>query len=366
MSRERFNHDLLLSADDVAAMRAAFPLVADALDWPALREQFLVHERAARTAKSASRRRGITALLAVLAALWLAALEPHLDVERYGPHAVLLLTLAIAALGILGTISGNHVLIGARKEHWLHHRAAAERLRQLHFQTLVRRARAFAAAPAEAAPAMQERQATLDLVAASLAPGHSNIVDAIIEDLGDAGCWLVRETNDPDHQAASPQALAELFAAYARLRFRHQYDYATKMLSPGPGFWPPQPAGQARRINQASFALIFLVVLCHIFEVVLQSVRPVGTAWLVPTMQTISILSALTVLALRVLEAGTGAGAEVARLRNYRGEVCEFSRRFDAATDTPKRIALMERMEEASYRELRDFLTTHAEASFVM
>jgi hypothetical protein len=46
----------------------------------------------------------------------------------------------VAMLGLAGVILGSSILLGDRKERWLHHRAATERLRQLHFQFLVRRA----------------------------------------------------------------------------------------------------------------------------------------------------------------------------------------------------------------------------------
>jgi hypothetical protein len=58
--------------------------------------------------------------------------------------------------------------------------------------------------------------------------------------------------------------------------------------------------------------------------------------------------------------------AEVTRLRNCRGEVEELFRKFETAAEPSARLVLMERLEEVSYRELRDFLTLHDEASFVL
>jgi hypothetical protein len=78
------------------------------------------------------------------------------------------------------------------------------------------------------------------------------------------------------------------------------------------------------------------------------------------------MLAATGALALRVLEDGIRPRAEVTRLRNYRGEVLELYRKFEAAADVSGKISMMERLEELSYRELRDFLTLHHEASFVL
>jgi hypothetical protein len=66
-----------------------------------------------------------------------------------------------------------------------------------------------------------------------------------------------------------------------------------------------------------------------------------GEAWLSPSLQTISMVAALGVLGLRVLEDGLRPRAEVARLRTYRGEVAELFRKFEAAAEAAAKLALM-------------------------
>jgi hypothetical protein len=54
------------------------------------------------------------------------------------------------------------------------------------------------------------------------------------------------------------------------------------------------------------------------------------------------------------------------RYQRYQGEVAEVERQFDAAANPAGKVVALERLEELSYRELRDFLTEHSEASFVL
>lgn len=364
-----FNDDLLLNPGDVERARRVFPAIGDALDWPRLRRVFTPHEREANQSKRRSRKRGVWALVMALLALWLAALEPVL--HELGTAVVLALTGSIAVLGAIGVVLGSGVLMGARKERWLHHRAATERLRQLHFQILVRRAAQFAAAdPTVVAEAVTERERLLDLLERDLKPGVARPIETIIQDVGGAECWRVGERPPVPPSAIRPAVLKELFDAYATLRFQHQEDYAAKKLARGVGLWPWEPAGQAQRIEMTSYSLTLIVVLFHLLAVVVVTLAVTrgssGEEGLGPFLGMVGIWAALAVLALRVLEDGLRPRAEVGRLRLYRGEVEELSRKFKAATEPAAKLALMERLEELSYRELRDFLTLHDEASFVL
>jgi hypothetical protein len=366
-TKSLFNHDLMMNAGDAHAAREMFPAIADVLDWPKLHEAFAPHERAANQAKKQSRRSGVMALAVALAALWLAVLEPTISALVPGQKTLWILTIGVAVLAGAGLVLGSRVLLGGRKERWLHHRAATERLRQLHFQFLIRRARQFAAEDqALAAVAMQERNRALEMLKHNLRKGVAKPVDAIMEDLGGARCWLVDAATSNPAPAIRPAILYDLFRAYTYLRFQHQADYVAKKVAPGIGFWPWEPEGQARRINESAYALTFLVIACNVVAVSVVTVVPAGENWIFQAVQTISMLAAMGALALRVLEDGIRPRLEVTRLRNYRGEVLELFRKFEASTEVSAKLSLMERLEELSYRELRDFLTLHQEASFVL
>lgn len=220
--------------------------------------------------------------------------------------------------------------------------------------------------PENVSNALRNRESLLDALSHELKPGVTNQVDRIIADLGSAECWLVKEPSESGRPEISPPNLSKLFEAYVKLRFQHQIDYATKKLADGNGLWPWEPKGQSNRIQEGSYVLIVVTICSHLLAVVVETLNLAGSNWLGPTMQTVGVMAAMGVLALRVLEDGLRPRAEVARLANYRGEVAELLRKFSAATKPSERLALMERVEEASYRELREFLSLHKEASFVM
>jgi hypothetical protein len=160
--------------------------------------------------------------------------------------------------------------------------------------------------------------------------------------------------------------LDQLLQAYAHLRLREQSEYAGRMLKEGSGLWPKEPKGQEERLSTTGNLLTIWVIFLHLLLAILillfgSQINNVSS-WL----QTFAMIAALWVLGLRVLEDGLRPGLEVARLRRYRGEIAEIQHRFELAADPAAKLSLMERLEELSYRELRDFLTDHREASFVL
>lgn len=194
----------------------------------------------------------------------------------------------------------------------------------------------------------------------------SRPVETIMEDMGGAQCWMVAPSVEDTGGPIQDLVLESILEAYAMLRLRHQADYAGKKLASGEGFWPWEPQGQARRIGQAAFALTVTVVLSSALAVAVVALDPPGSGWITTTTEVIGTLAAMAALALRVLDDGMRPGREVARMRTYRGEILELLGKFEGTRDATKRLALGERMEELSYRELRDFLALHDEASFVL
>jgi hypothetical protein len=91
-----FNHDLLTNTGDVRAAHELFPMIADVLDWPKLREAFAPNERTANLAKTKSRRNGVLALAVALVALWLAVLESGINALFPGRTTPWILTIAVA------------------------------------------------------------------------------------------------------------------------------------------------------------------------------------------------------------------------------------------------------------------------------
>jgi hypothetical protein len=297
----------------------------------------------------------------------LAALDPRIHDLELGASVEWSLGAVAFVLAILGVLLGSQVLRGHSKAEWLHNRAATERLRELHFQWLVRRLPSIAAATdaAEATKLQNERDLLLAHVDDTLKPGVGQPVARIMEDLGGAHCWMVeRRDQSQQLQTAPKERLDQLFQAYAKLRFDHQIEYVAKKLDEGHGLWPWGPRGQAERLRQAGNALTVLVIVLHAMILAVLAFGD-GHSPFVPWLQTVGMMGALTVLALRVLDEGLNPRVDVARYRNYRGEAAELFRQYTAG-DPQAKLAQMERMEELNYRELRDFLTTNDEASFVL
>ena len=366
-ARTVFNHDLLMDAADARSARQVFPAIGDVLDWPKLKEIFAQHELLANRAKRQSRASGMTALLVTLTALWIAVLVPEIHGFLPGTLLLRIIALGLGVLAAVVLIFVSRAFMAAGTESWLHHRAATERLRQLHFQFLVRRARQFTAEGAATKSAtMRERDRMLELLAHDMKPGVTRAAAAIIEDAaGGAGCWLVGSPPAAQIPTARPTALDELFRAYARLRFQHQADYVTKKLAPRAGLWPRQPLSEVRRISAASYGLISVVIVCEVSVLVVLTLGIPGSTSIGAALQAVATLAAFGALAMRMFEDRIRPRSEIMRLRNYRGEVLELLRRFEMAAEPSEKLSLMEEMEEASYREVRDFLTLHHEGHLV-
>ena len=365
-ARTLFNHDLLMDAADARSARQVFPAIGDVLDWPKLKENFAQHELLANRAKRQSRASGMTALVLTLTLLWIAVLVPEIHGILPGTLLFRIVALGAGLIAAIVLIFGSRALMAAGTESWLHHRAATERLRQLHFQFLVRRARQFTAeGVAVKSATMHERDRMLELLAHDMKPGVTRAAAAIIDDAGGVSCWLVGRPTAAQIPTARPAALDELFRAYARLRFQHQADYVTKKLAPRAVLWPRQPLSEARRISAASYGLISVVIVCEVSVLVVLMLGIPGSTSIGAALQAVATLAAFGALAMRMFEDGIRPRSEIMRLRNYRGEVLELLRRFEMAAEPSEKLSLMEDMEEASYREVRDFLTLHHQGHLV-
>jgi hypothetical protein len=361
-----FNHDLLMNPGDVDKARVRYPALADFLDWPVMRKSFAVHEDAAKACKRRFRQYGFRAVFLGVLALSLAAAEPRMHGLPV-PYLDVALSIIVFCLSVSSIFYGHTFMRGQVKEDWLHHRAAAERIRQFHFQWLVRRAFHIAAASSSKAKSdlLEERKKRLISLDDRLEPGREAIIEPISKDFAGREAWLV-EKEERVAGGGAPSVLNELLAAYLQLRFEHQSGFSTKTLSEGKGLWPWQTGGREKRLITLAALLTVLVVIAHLLIAIFAPLFGATNPGLVGWTQTVAMIAALAALGTRVLEDGMRMRADVARYRRYGGEVAELQYRFANATDNASKLALMERLEELSYRELRDFLTDHRDASFLI
>lgn len=369
----RFNDDLLANEGDLERAEHLYPDIVHVLNHPELRQLFSSYDVPANEAKRRSRKAGVAAVILVTASLMLLALEPILRLysEHAGQYQALLkwvehtLVYVSAGLAVAGAIFGLlGVLFRRAKNEWLHRRLMTERLRQFHFQTLVRRIPEIVASlqgDRAVAKFIEQRKAWL----ATFNLRHEGKLNAEFN--------LILEGGDREHFWLHPapkvddETLAKvpenLFKAYRELRIVHQLQYATHRLSEGDTLLPALPRPQAETFSRISMIAVVTIVALHIGigVAVLKQGEMVAT-WLA----SVAIMVAIATLAIRTLEEGLKPEREVERYRHYQFSVLAVRDRFCAASTPREKIQVMEEMERLVFDEMCDFMETHAHARFVM
>jgi hypothetical protein len=142
-----FNNDLLMNdaskagKSDLEKARERFPEIVHVLDCPALREKFAEYEKDANDARKRVRALGFTAVLSVAISLIAIATKPILRPEAEWTHWVGALMELAGLIATIIAVSG--LWLGDWKRQWLESRLMTERLRQWHFQLLIRRGKAL-------------------------------------------------------------------------------------------------------------------------------------------------------------------------------------------------------------------------------
>ena len=367
----RFNDDLLANEGDLESAGQLYPEIVHVLDHPELRHLFSSYDVPANRAKKRSRRFGVWAVICVTLSLWLLAIEPilHLYPEEGAYHALLRwieqslvgVSLAFAVAGALLGFFG--VLFRRAKSEWLLRRLMTERLRQFHFQTLVRRIPEIVASlqgDQAVASFVEQRKAWL----ATFKMRHEGKLKAeltsILEGAERKHFWL-HPTSEVDDETLA-KVPAHLFEAYRTLRITHQLQFASYKLGEEDAFLPSLPRQQAQLFSRIAMVAVLAILALHfgIGAAILWQRGDIGTV-----LTSVAIMVAIFALAVRTLEEGFKPEREVERYRHYYLSVCAISDDFDAASPREK-LRVMEQMERLTSDEMCDFLETHAQARFVM
>jgi hypothetical protein len=407
----KYNSDLLVYCEDREAARREHPEVAHVLIHPELIAAFDRIDDEANGAKNASRTWGfravVMALLSLLggssAVLW----EQAGDGWRIGIAGV------SAVLGVAAAlVAWVGILYGPRKAAWLRNRLRTERLRQFHFQSFVahfkdvvdsvaavrkdeqaklvyetKRASWFQAFCNEYGisgnvnadkPAVAEADKKADTKCKEIIESHRESAPPI---------WVhdhqepqfpkpENDTKDPEHLS---KAYELVFEAYAKFRFEHQISYANHTLRENdepPKHWTwflaiKQPLRVWHlRLKRLWFGAGLALVLLHVVVIlsvffncsrdadvrkVFESCLHVGIVWV-----------ALFAVAARTLADGFALNREIERYEEYRAVCSELYGKFTATTSPEEKFNAMVRMERASFEEMREFLRSNHEASYVM
>jgi hypothetical protein len=361
-----FNNDLLMNDDskrgktDLQRAKELFPEIIHVLDCPALRETFAQYEKDANEARQRVRALGFTAVLSVAVALIAVATKP------IWPHAAWTRwpAILIEVAGVVATITAvSGLWLGDWKRRWLESRLMTERLRQWQFQMLVRRGQQIEASCKNPCAVTEFEKVRTQWLNDFLNSYEGNL-DAKLEHLANEpthiGTWL---HEPPSHYSSHSATLDHVFAAYERLRFDHQRDYAIYKLkkSNDEPFWKflkwPALLQLAALSGASSFCFICALICGHIFGIPEQVELYFNTG---------AIVIALVGAALRAVEEGLGLDKDIERYNDYRGRTSQLCDRFSHTTDAKERLHLMEELELASVDEMKGFLRTHHNARFVL
>jgi hypothetical protein len=363
-----FNDDLLTNPGDLEYAKSQFPEAFHLLDHPDLRSTFATYEKAANKARAWVRWLGFLAVTSGMIALLSAATEPlwhHLKYEEA-------LTVVFELCGLLAAaVAGGSLWLGPWRKRWLESRFMTERLRQWHFQLLVRKGSEIEALLGQPTPKSletfkAERKKLFDGFLHDFVRKLDSRMDTLANDPDFAGDWLHQP---PTNFSNNSRALGHVFEVYRRLRFNHQYDYATHKLSESTDRpiwqflkWPLLRQESAIR-GWGSFCFI-AALLCSIVVIVNRyfEIKPS----IAPYLGGATLSLAIVGIALRTIQDGLGITKDIERYRDYRGKVRRSLLCFEESIDQHKKLRLMEEMELAVVDELRGFLRTHRNAAFVL
>ncbi len=359
-----FNSDIFLTETDREMAKRAFPNVSFALNNPALREIFELHDHRANTAKKRSRRWGVLAVLLATTALVIAASSSLYN--GFGPETTQAVSIVGALCGIAGVSIGYFgVMFRGRKLLWLTDRLATERMRQFHFQHYAAHGGAIlrgARDPAAAEAYLKLRDRDFERFKVNFLSRLEDAFHAMVE-TEDAGGGLLFDFMEDIPPADDPN-LEEYYRAYELLRFQRQLDYCNLLLSERRSVWQHSPARQAKFFS--AFAIMCLGLILAIDSLIFLGAIINLPMLATPIFSVAGIWMAFFALSARTIEEGLQPRTEVERMRQYRIAINRSYDRFRAARTPEEKIEPMVDLENASYEEMLPFLKTNFEARFVM
>ena len=378
----RFNDDLLMAPESRERAEEQYPGVYHLLDHERLREAFRQRNQAANLAKKQSQAAGFWAVFLAALALTVAAVESlwgHLADPI--PRVIALVSALLALVSFL--IAALGLIYGKRKLRWLHARLYTERLRQFHFQTFLWRLPEIVASlgSKEArARFSTQRDQWLEQFNDEFDGGADAQLAQILRPRGMPRIWLHGDASFADEpQVPEGVDLSPVFRAYEKFRFEEQKNYAEYMLRPSnkpdstrarrpwwlwyPGADLPLLAMRTtlRTLWIASFAVIIII---HLGITVSRAAG--GHAFEDAWPHLCIVTAAFLAIAFKTLSEGLALTREIERYEEYESVVDGLRSAFQTATDSHRRVRIMMDMEKASFEEMREFLRSNYEATFIM
>ncbi len=417
LGHDTLNDDLLLYAESQAWAQNRHPHVYPLLVDEELLGQFAERDGLATRNKRVSRAVGFWAVIMALLSLFTTAAEPlwgHTTSPWHLPR-VWSTTLGLigALLGVASVlIAFCGVIHGARKTDWLRDRLITERLRQFHFQTFVfhlDKILDYVTASRNGAPTdaafhafQEEHHACWDDLERTISEWNEKStadLTRLFESLTNFNSyrgpttWLHGDVNNqrkptlPESaRLAATEDLNCVFSAYLDLRIQKQINHVEYTLRhrnhPGPSVdartrmplreWFPGRTLPIRQwhdmLRQFWQANIILLLSLHAFMIATVFVPSLpGPEENSSLLHVSALCLALVAVAARSLKEGFAITGDIERYEAYLADCCELRRQFTAEnTSIDERFAIMVQMEQLAFEEMRDFIRSHLEATFVM
>jgi hypothetical protein len=302
------------------------------------------------------------------------------------------IVIASAALGLLSfLVSAAGLMYGKRKSAWLHARLYTERLRQFHFQSFLWRlpeiAESLRAGESSQAEYRARRDLWFDTFERELKGKSDAQMSALLHPTAVPAIWLHPYTSsggEPVVPDAAGVDLKDVFRAYEVFRFDEQQGYTEFMLRlsnrPNPGkdteprprqttwWWYPgvnQPLSYKRKTLDILW-IVAVAVLVLMHAGVLVSLIGEWHLLAGARAHVVIVWAALLAVAVKTLSEGFALAREIERYEEYRAIVSSLRQAFCAAESPHRKVQIMMEMEKASFEEMRVFLRSHHEATFIM
>lgn len=356
------NDDLLLDEETRNQVRKDRPRAFPIVDWPEMRTLFKEIDQDAIAAKRKVRSQGVLAVWIATSGLVLAAFATWLAAP--GSAAAVLFGIVSTLLLVGGVCLGLlPLLFGRDRSDWLVTRLKAERLRQLHFQFILGNLELAVRAmtdPAALEELHAKRAEALKSFADRLNPKSPAALFDVLRDSTAQHVWQDARWSaaPPSGKALPASEIGELLDALRRLRFGVQRHYAIIAVQEhfnAPGVRSTWLHRGADALTVAMLIASLLLALSLLF----------GLEGWDRALIALAASCAAGVAAFRTLEEGLRYGDDALRMAWYLAAIDALEADYDRL-QASGRIRLHQELEALAYREMREFLTSHHRARFVL
>jgi hypothetical protein len=342
------NDDVLLDKDARQRLGAEHPGALRVLDWPELRALFKQHEAPANQQARRDRHFGLASVGAGVLGLILVAFAP------LAASAGQLVGVAAVVLVAAGAALAAWQVVAARStSRWLGSRYWTERARGLYFQVLINNLDLAARAMTEDRALAEWKMARARALDALPSAGDLAPQD-MAADVADDEVWIVDDWKTPPDRPAETPQLTVLLARLRAQRFDIQIDYSSRKL--GDSLPTPRRAEAGR--TAAGLLTAAAVAAAGGAGLLLTLGLPTADL-IVKLLIALAAAAAALALGLKAINDSLYPSGDLARLAWFNAAASQARTQFDHG-DLDAKIDALRAMEALAYRELREFIASHA------